>query len=202
MRVTLDGVKLPIDDNLIAEGKKAIFEAARRSAVSNNRVIVGITVDDVRIEEEEAFLSLSGGIDIQFISQPIIDLVRESVEEGRRYIPTLLKGLEGIATMIEEGREKDAQVPFSQAVEGINWLVGVFAKSSALLGITAEGLSSGNLNDDSRRLNETLEEIISVMEGGRMMRMAYIIRERLIPVMKRFASYWSDISAQLESPLQ
>ncbi|MDR0652497.1 MAG: hypothetical protein LBG12_04220 [Synergistaceae bacterium] len=202
MRVTLDGVKLPIDDNLIAEGKKAIFEAARRSAVSNNRVIVGITVDDVRIEEEEAFLSLSGGIDIQFISQPIIDLVRESVEEGRRYIPTLLKGLEGIATMIEEGREKDAQVPFSQAVEGINWLVGVFAKSSALLGITAEGLSSGNWNDDSRRLNETLEEMISVMEGGRMMRMAYIIRERLIPVMKRFASYWSDISAQLESPLQ
>jgi hypothetical protein len=202
MRVTLDGAELPIDDNLMTEGKEAIFEAARRNAVSNNRVIVGITVDDVRIEDEEAFLSLSGGIDIRFSSQPIIDLVRESVEEGRRYIPTLLKGLEGIATMIEEGREADAQVPFSQAVEGINWLVGVFAKSSALLGITADGLSSGNWNDDSRRLNETLEEMISVMESGRTMRMAYIIRERLVPVMKRFALYWSDISAQLESPLQ
>jgi hypothetical protein len=104
--------------------------------------------------------------------------------------------------MIEEGREKDVQVPFSQAVEGINWLVGVFAKSCTLLGITAGGLSSGNWNDDLRRLNETLEEMISVMESGRTMRMAYTIRERLIPVMKRFALYWSDISAQLETPLQ
>jgi hypothetical protein len=202
MRVTLDGAKLPIGDSLAAEGKEAIFEAARRDAIAKNRVIVGITVDDVTIEDEDAFLALSGGIDIRFTSQPVIDLVRESVDEGRRYIPTLLKGLKGIATMIEEGREKDAQVPFSQAVEGINWLVGVFAKSSALLGITADGLSSGNWNDDSKRLNETLEEMISVMESGRMMRMAYIIRERLIPVMRKFASYWSDISAQLESPLQ
>ncbi|MDR1580103.1 MAG: hypothetical protein LBS35_07080 [Synergistaceae bacterium] len=201
MKVTLDGAALPIEDNLTTD-KEAILEAARRSAVSKNRVIVGITVDDVQIEDENAFLSLSGGIDIRFSSQPIIELVRESVEEGRRYIPTLLKGLEGIATMIEEGRVADAQVPFSQAVEGINWLVGVFSKSSALLGITADGLSSGNWNYDSKRLNETLEEMISVMESGRMMRMAYIIRERLVPVMKRFASYWSDISAQLESPLQ
>jgi hypothetical protein len=201
MRVRLDGVELPIDDKILTDGKEAIFMAARRNAISNNRVIVGITVDDVQIEDEEAFLSLSGGIDIQFSSQPVIELVRESVEEGRRYIPTLLKGLEGIATMIEEGRDKDARVPFNQAVDGINWLVGVFAKSSALMGITAEGLSSGTWSEDARHLNETLEEMISVMESGRTVRMAYIIRERLVPVMKRFASYWSDISAHLESPL-
>jgi hypothetical protein len=202
MRVTLDGVELPIDGNLAAEGKEAIFEAARRIAIEKNRVIVGITVDDVQFEDEDAFLALSGGIDVRFTSQPVIDLVRESVDEGRRYIPALLKGLEGIATMIEEGRDKDAQVPFSQAVEGINWLVGVFAKSSALLGITSDGLSSGNWSDDSKRLNETLEEMISVMESGQTMRMAYIIRERLVPVMRKFASYWSDISAQIESPRQ
>ncbi|MDR1133816.1 MAG: hypothetical protein LBL05_06600 [Synergistaceae bacterium] len=202
MRVTLDGVELPIDGNLAAEGKEAIFEAARRSAIEKNRVIVGITVDDVQFEDEDAFLALSGGIDVRFTSQPVIELVKESVDEGRRYIPTLLKGLEGIATMIEEGRDKDAQVPFSQAVEGINWLVGVFAKSSALLGITSDGLSSGNWGDDSKRLNETLEEMISVMESGRTMRMAYIIRERLVPVMRKFAAYWSDISAQIESPRQ
>ncbi|MDR3164820.1 MAG: hypothetical protein LBU13_04515 [Synergistaceae bacterium] len=202
MRVTLDGAELPIDDNLMAEGKAAIFEAARRGAISKNRVIVEIIVDGVQIENEDAFLALSGGIDVRFSSQPVIDLVRESVDEGQRYIPALLKGLEGIATMIEEGRDEDAKAPFNQAVEGINWLVGVFAKSSALLGITADGLSSGNWNDDSRRLNETLEEMISAMESGRKMRMAYIIRERLVPVMSKFASYWTDISAHIESPLQ
>ncbi|MDR0764023.1 MAG: hypothetical protein LBE65_00310 [Synergistaceae bacterium] len=201
MRVTLDGAEIPIDDNSSA-GKEAIFEAAREIAVSNNSVVVGITVDGVQIADETAFLSLSGGIDIRFTSQPIIELVRESVEEGQRYIPALLKGLEGIATMIEEGREVDARIPFNQAVEGINWLVGVFAKSRALLGITADVFPSGNWNDDSRRLNETLGEMVSAMESGRMMSMAYIIRERLVPVMGKFASYWSDISVWIESPLQ
>jgi hypothetical protein len=202
MIVTLDDAQLSIDESLIAEGHEAIFEAARRSAISKNRVIVKITVDGVDIEDETAFFALSGGIDIRFGSQPIIDLVKESIEEGRGYIPALLRGLEGIATMIEEGRESEVKLPFSQAVEGINWLVGVFAKSCALLGVTADGLSSGDWGEDSRRMNEVLEEMVAVMESGKIMKMAYIIREKLIPVINKFALYWSDISSLLESPIQ
>jgi hypothetical protein len=141
-------------------------------------------------------------MDIHFTSQPIISLVRESVEEGQKYIPTLLKGLEGIATLIEEGRENEAQNSFAQAVEGINWLVGVFAKSCALLGITADNLSAGDWEKDSKELNEVLGEIISIMEGGRTMRMAFAIRERLVPEIAKFSSYWSNVSSQLDSPLQ
>jgi hypothetical protein len=201
MRVRLDEVELSISEGILEEGKEAIFEEARKNALSKNSVIVEITVDGVRIEDEETFFSLSGGVDICFASQPIIGLVRESVEEGMKYIPTLLGGLEGIATLIEEGREQEAQNSFSQAIEGINWLVGVFSKSCALLGVTSDGLSSGDWDRDSKELNETLEEIISIMEGGRAMRMAFVIRERLVPVIGKFASYWSDISSQLESPI-
>jgi hypothetical protein len=202
MRVRIDGAELPISESIIGEGKEAIFEAARRSALSKNSVIVEITVDGVQIEDEETFFSLSGGVDIHFTSQPIISLVRESVDEGQKYIPALLKGLEGIATLIEEGREGEAQNSFAQAAEGINWLVGVFAKSCALLGITSDGLSSGDWSLDSKELNAVLEEIISIMEGGRAMRMAFVIRERLIPVISKFSSYWSDISSQLDGPIQ
>ncbi|MCL2684597.1 MAG: hypothetical protein FWE55_05075 [Synergistaceae bacterium] len=201
MRIRLDEVELPLSGEIIEEGKQAIFEAARRNALSKKSVIVEIIVDGVQIEDEEAFFSLSGGMDIHFTSQPIISLVRESVEEGQKYIPTLLKGLEGIATLIEEGRDNEAQNSFSQAVEGINWLVGVFAKSCALLGITSENLSAGDWTKDSKELNEVLEEIISIMEGGRSMRMAFVIRERLIPVINKFSSYWSDVSSQLDGPL-
>ena len=202
MRVRLDGVELPISENIIEEGKEAVFEAARRNALSKNSVIVEISVDGVQIEDEETFFALSGGVDVNFASQPIIYLVRESVGEGQRYIPALLKGLEGIATLIEEGRDGEAQSSFSQAIEGINWLVGVFAKSCALLGITSDGLASGDWTKDSKELNEVLEEIISIMEKGRAMRMAFVIRERLVPVIGKFSSYWSDVSSQLESPLQ
>ncbi|MDR3278906.1 MAG: hypothetical protein LBT23_00175 [Synergistaceae bacterium] len=202
MRVMLDDVELVIGEDIIDEGKEAIFDSARQNALSNNRVIVGIQVDGVAIEDEDAFFSLSGGIDIRFASQPIIDLVRESVSEGQKYIPALVKGLEGIATMIEESDETGAKNAFSQAIDGINWLVSVFARSCALLGVSSDGLSSGNWSQDSLEMNKTLEEMIAIMESGRMMRMAYIIRERLVPVIKKFALYWAEIASQLASPLQ
>ncbi|MDR2780739.1 MAG: hypothetical protein LBB28_06400 [Synergistaceae bacterium] len=202
MTILLDGVELSIDEETIKESKEAVYEAARKKALLGNRVIVNITVDGVRIEDEDAFFALSGGRDVQFISQPIIDLVRESVAEGRRYIPVLIKGLEGIATMIEENNETGARNAFSQAIDGINWLVGVFSKSCALLGITSSGLASGDWDKDSKDLNGALEEMVSVMESGRTMRMAYIMRERLSPAIEKFASYWSDIESQLDRPLQ
>jgi hypothetical protein len=202
MRIRLDETELPLSDEIIEEGKEAIFEAARRNALSKKSVIVEIIVDGVQIEDEEAFFSLSGGMDVHFKSQPIISLVRESMEEGQKYIPALLKGLEGIATLIEEGRENEAQNSFAQAVEGINWLVGVFAKSCALLGITSDSLSAGDWAKDSKELNEALGEIISIMEGGRTKRMEFTHRERLVPEKAKFSSYWSNESSQLDSPLQ
>ena len=202
MRIRLDEIELPLSEEIIEEGKEAVFEAARRNALAKKSVIVEIIVDGVQIENEETFFSLSGGVDIHFTSQPIISLVRESLDEGQKYFPTLLKGLEGIATLIEEGRDNEAQNSFAQAVEGINWLVGVFAKSCALLGITSDGLSAGDWARDSKELNEVLEEIITIMEGGRTMRMAFVIRERLVPAIAKLASYWSDVSSQLDSPLQ
>jgi hypothetical protein len=202
MTIWLDGVELSVSEETIEEGKEAVFESARKKALSENRVIINIKVDGVEIEDEDAFFALSGGRDVQFVSQPIIDLVRESVAEGRKYIPALLKGLEGIATMIEENDEAGARNAFSQAIEGINWLVGVFGKSCALLGVTSDGLASGDWDRDAGELNGALEEMVSVMESGRTMRMAYIIRERLSPVVEKFALYWSDIESQLDRPLQ
>jgi hypothetical protein len=79
--------------------------------------------------------------------------------------------------------------------------VGVFAKSCALLGVTSDSLSSGDWERDSGEMNEALEEIVSTMETGRTTRMAFVIRERLVPVISKFASYWSEISSQLESPI-
>jgi hypothetical protein len=202
MRVTLDDVELSVSEGIIDEGKRSVYEAARRSALSKNRVIVDIVVDGESIQDEDAFFSLSGGFDVRFRSQPIIDLVRESVTEGLRYIPALSKGLEGIATMLEENREQDAGVSLSQALEGLNWLVSVFDRSCGLLGMSADSFVSGNLTGDSVELNKVLEEMAGIMESGRSMRLAYVIRERLLPVVGKFAGYWHEIASQLERPLQ
>jgi hypothetical protein len=202
MRVRLDNVELSIDNDITRGDKAAIYEVARRSAISKNRVIVNMLVDGESIQDEEAFLSLSGGMDIQFISQPIIDLVRESVSEGERYLPTLTAGLQRIATMFEEARDQDAKISFSQAIDGINWLVSVFDRSCGLLGINSDSFRSGNMANDFSELNKTLEEVASAMGSDKSMRIAYLIRERLLPGINKFAAYWSEIAEQLDSPIQ
>ncbi|MDR1916727.1 MAG: hypothetical protein LBQ58_09165 [Synergistaceae bacterium] len=202
MRVRLDDVELSIGDDIIQGGKTAIYETAKQSALSKNRVIVNMLIDGESIQDEETFFSLSGGTDVQFISQPIIDLVRESVSEGQRYLPSLISGLQGIATMFEEDRDQDAKISFSQAIDGINWLVSVFDRSCGLLGITSDSFKSGDLAHDFGELNKALEEVASVMGGGKSIRIAYLIRENLLPCINQFGSYWSEVAAHLDSPLQ
>ncbi|MDR1472348.1 MAG: hypothetical protein LBS75_07480 [Synergistaceae bacterium] len=202
MRVRLDDVELSADGDIAQKSKSEIYDMAHRSAISKNRVIVNMLVDGEAIQDEEAFLSLFGGTDIQFVSQPVIDLVRESVSEGQRYLPTLTAGLRGIATMFEEGRDQDAKISFSQAIDGINWLVSVFDRSCGLLGINSNSFRSGNMTDDFSYLNKTLEEVASAMGGGKSMRIAYLIRERMLPGINKFAAYWSEVAEQLDSPLQ
>ena len=140
----MDDVELQLDEDIIEEGKEAIYESAKREALARNRVIVDILVDGESVYDEDAFFSLSGGIDIQFATQPIRDLVSESLSEGERYFPILKNGLDSIATLFAEKKDHDAQVKFSQAIEGSNWLLCVFDRSCILLGFTSESFQTGD----------------------------------------------------------
>lgn len=202
MKVMLDEVELPLSSDILEEGKEAIYETAKRAALAKNRVIVEILVDGEPVYDEDAFFALSGGIDIRFSTQPIRDLVRESMSEGAKYFPALKRGLEDIATLFEERRDHDAQVKFAQAIEGINWLVSVFDRSCILLGLTADVFKTGDFRTDFDELNRVLDDMASAMESGKTMSLAYLIRERLLPVVTRFSAYWDEVNAQLETPIQ
>jgi hypothetical protein len=202
MRVRIDDVELPLGENILGEGKDAIYEEARRAAKAEKRVIIDIIVDGEPVGSEEAFFSLSGGLDIKFVTQPIRDLLLESMKEGGKYIVTLKRGLEAIATLFEESRARDAQAKFGQAIEGIRWLTWVFDKSCLLLGIAVENLKSGDFKRDFDDLNNALGALASSMESGRTMGQAFLIRERLAPAIDRFSGYWNEIASMVETPLQ
>lgn len=202
LRVRLDDVELALSEDVLEKGKRAVFEVARQDALGRNAVIVGIMVDGEPINDEETFYSLSGGLDIHFTSQPVRDLVAESLGEGERYLPLLSTGLETVATLFEEKKNDEAQSKLLQAIEGINWLVDVFDKSCVLMGIRPDVLKSGNFLQDRATLNDVLSEMVDVMESEKMIDLAYLIREKLLPVVNKFSVYWAEISTEMESPLQ
>jgi hypothetical protein len=202
MRIRLDEADFPLDGAVVEVGKRAVFEAAKQEALSRGRVIVDIVVDGESVNDEEVFFSLSGGIDIQFLTQPVRELVGESVAEGLRYLPRLQRGLDEVATRFEEGRDAEAQSAFAQAIEGINWLIDVFNKSCMLLGISSAGLRSGRFEQDFEALRDALEALVAAMEAGKSMSLAYLIREKLLPAIDAFAPYWQEISDLAEGRVQ
>ena len=202
MRIRLDGKELSLAQEVIDEGKEAVFTAARQEALEKKSVIVNITVDGEPIDDEEVFFSLSGGFDIEFESQPVLDLVNESLSEGNRYSPILIAGLESIATLFEENKTSEARNKFVQALEGINWLIKVFDNCCILLSSSPEHMESGNFNEDIAALNGALEEIITAMDDGKTMAQAWLIREKLLPSVRQLFLYWNELAKELDSPLQ
>lgn len=201
MRIRLDEVDFTPPEGT-GDGKKSIFEAVKREAASKNRVVSQIIVDGKSLAEHDEFCILAGVADVRFVTQPIRELLSESIAEGKQYIPILKKGLESIATDFEEKRVDEALTKFSQAIEGINWLVGVFDRSCILLGIPTDTLVSGSFEDDFGIMRTALEDMTTAMENGKTMTLAYLIREKLLPAIDRFSLYWFEVSSQLDAPLQ
>lgn len=200
MRIRVDEAEFELPQGASGD-RKSIFEAVKREAVNNNRVIAQVIVDGSPLEDHDSFYSLVSGTEVQFITQPIRELVAQSMVEGAGYLPLLISGLESVATDFEQGRDGEALTKFSQAVEGINWLIGVFDRSCILLGITTDTLSSGHFDEDFGNMRNALEEMTAAMENGKTMTLAYLIRDKLLPAINRLSLYWSEVSSQLDAPL-
>jgi hypothetical protein len=202
MRIRLDDVDLALSDDILKGGKETIYNAVKRMALDDGSVISDIIVDGESVPEERVFFGLSGGVDIKFVSVPIKDLIPESLAEGDRYLALLENGLEGIATLFEQGNDQDAMSRFANCVEGIDWLMSVLGKCCLLLGVSASGFQSGNYDEYTADFNNTQREILSSMEGGKNMRIAFLVRDELIPLINRFSMFWNEVKERAETPLQ
>ncbi|MDR3320899.1 MAG: hypothetical protein LBS93_00500 [Synergistaceae bacterium] len=201
MRIRLDDKEVALDESVLEEGREAIYNAIRHIVRDSGDVIVDIIVDGESLNEG-AFLSLSGGIDIQFVSQPIRDLVPESIAEGERYFPALESGLEGVATLLEEGRESEALAQFAKCLEGIDWLIDVFGKCGLLLALGPGDFRTGNYGEFIASFNGTQSDILSSMEERKNLRVAFLLRDELLPLIARLSAFWGEVKEQIETPLQ
>jgi hypothetical protein len=202
MRIRLDDVDLALGQDILNGGKEAIYDAVKRRALDGGGVIADIVVDGESVPEESAFCALSGGLDIRFVTQPIKDLIPESIAEGERYIPLLEGGLESVATFLEQGSDQEALGRFTQCVDGIDWLMSVFARCCVLLSIPPDSFKCGNYNEYIADFNKAQKDILTSLESGKNMRVAFLVRDELIPLINRFSRFWNEVREQAETPPQ
>ena len=201
MRVRLDDAEWNVDDELVNQSKESLLGAAKKLAAEKGAIISGITVDGIEMEED-IFLQLSAGVDVQFKTQSIRELLRESLADGQDYFPSLLSGLERVADLFEANNKEEGLRLFAQALEGIGWILQVMDRASLLLCTRTDLLSSGDFSREFADLCEKVTALSVVLEEGKHLEIAYRIREDLLPSLRKLSLCWGEMVSQAEGTLQ
>lgn len=188
MKVSIDGQERPEFPS--SASPLEILEAVKSEAARSGLVLTGIRVDDVEMDED-AFLALSGGLSAHFSLTPVRLLVRETLAEALAYSSRLKKGLEEIAGRFEGGETSTAQNRLSEAMEGLDWLLGVYERCSAL---TAASFSESEENTFREKLLDTLNRLVELMGEKKHLQIALTLRQALLPSVDTLAQMLGKVS--------
>jgi hypothetical protein len=163
------------------------LNVVRGQVAKDGRVITELRVDDVEMDDE-AFLNLAGGMAARFVSQPVRDLVRESLDDALGYVPRLVNGLEEIALHFDRNELGTAEGKLADAAEGLDWLLRVFHYCSALLAVGEETDEPG-----LAKLKESLAAAVDQRGAQHAKRcdpqMAHANRQDLLPNVNEFVTH-------------
>ncbi|MDR1048337.1 MAG: hypothetical protein LBL51_01175 [Synergistaceae bacterium] len=182
MKVYIDGQDY--SEILGAAGAASILSAVRGEMTRTGRVVTEIQADGV-VMDEDAFLNVTGALSARFSSQPVRDLVRESLDEALAYVPRLTGGLENIALHFEENEIPRGQGLLADAAEGLDWLLSVFQHCSSLLA-DEEGSRREDLESS---LSDCVNTVGALHGEKKYLQLALCLRQRLIPEVEKLAVY-------------
>lgn len=183
MKIWIDGQQY--SDFSEGIGAADVLAEAKLRVSKDGRAMTEIRVDGI-VMDEEAFSNLAGGLQVHFASQPVRDLVRESLDEAMRYIPRLAKGLGEIATHFEGDELALGQGKLANAADGMDWLLTVFQNCTSLLGIEQEAKDTG-VEKLKESLSDSIAQLGTLYEEKKYLRMALCIRQRLLPEIETFS---------------
>lgn len=183
MKVYIDGQEY--SELLGGADAASILNVVRGDVSRKGRVVTEIRLDDV-VMDEEAFLNVTGGLAARFTSQPVRELVHDSLDEAVNYIPRLTKGLEEIALHFEKNELGVGQRKLADAADGLDWLLLVFQNCSALLAI-GEEMNDLGLHELKTALSESINSLGALHTERQYSQMAFCIRQKLIPEIEKFS---------------
>jgi len=159
-----------------------ILNAAGRHIAKTGRVMTDIKLDDISMDEE-AFSSVSGGLVVHFTSRLVHDLVLESLDEALKYTPRLTRGLEEIALNFEKNEFSIGEGKLADGAEGLDWLLQVFQKSSALLAVDDDS----GLHELKNAIADSISSLGIYHAEKNYFQMALCIRGKLISEIEKLS---------------
>jgi hypothetical protein len=169
----------------------SILNVVRGEVSRNGRVVTEIRLDDI-VMDEEAFLNVTGGLVARFTSQPVRELVHDSLDEAINYIPRLMKGLNEIVLHFEKNEIAIGQGKLADATDGLDWILLAFRNCSALLAVEEEMNNSG-LDELKTALSESINSLGTLHTECRYPQMALCIRQKLIPEIEKFSVHFKKL---------
>jgi len=105
-------------------------------------------------------------------------LIKESSESAKQYIPKLLDGLKEVVKLFDEGRDKEAVLLFSTAIEGLDW----FSVFQLALNLMEPFV---NTEDNTVVFNKIMKGLLNAWETQNFLLMSDILEFELIPLLDK-----------------
>lgn len=175
MRVWLNGEER--GDMSALGSPQEVLEAVRMTAAASGCAVTSIQAGGAEIDAD-VFTGISMRHDVFFTLRPVRELMDETIESAEEYAPRLRRVLENIAAVLASGIEKDTAAPLMHAVEGLEWLLGVYERCSLLTGAPMV------IEEETAMRTELLTALGGFVAGavnGDAATMSAVLRERIIP---------------------
>ncbi|MCL2767906.1 MAG: hypothetical protein FWE49_04200 [Synergistaceae bacterium] len=186
MKIFIDGEPFNPSSQVILRSKRRLISEIDEEISRKGLTYTNITVDGVEMDSS-AFVRLRKGREAHFKTCEIKTLVIESLQEAKNYLPRLNAGIQNIASGLERKEQEDISEHLASFAEGLDWLVSVMQKSQFLLKVKDSELveKEGTIT----KLNKSLESISECFEKGRIMEIAFHMRQGVLPEIKVISNY-------------
>ncbi len=174
-----------------------ILEAVRSYISKEGRVITSMSLDGMDIDED-IFIKTSSGMSVNFTSCPVNDLVKETLEEAEAYIPRLISGFSEIASHFEGNELSKAQGKLAEALDGLDWLLTVYSRCSALLLMNPSELEQKALQDT---LLNSINRLNDLLVDKKYLQTALCIRQQLLPGIENISMLLRKLADSVSSSL-
>ena len=122
---------------------------------------------------------------------PLWKLLRESLDSAKDYSRRLRAGLKTVAEQFEAGNSGQALANLGLALDGLNWLIGVYDHCRFFL---ATPIRLDEETVVQTKLLDALRHLVALAEGGDFEGAAWVMREELLPRVEVLISRVEELS--------
>lgn len=155
-----------------------------------NRVVQAISVDGLELYDwtENSSIELPQDATIHVRTQSVAELIISTLQSAMEYLPRLDSGGVRAATLIHEGREREAFELVAQLVEGLEWYAQLLGNLSQLLPQEEQRAS-----ELLTALGNVLEELARSWEAQDHTLLADLLEYELPPEIEKGLEYVEEL---------